>query len=399
MEEEPPIRITVFDKNYNRKGYVTSPNSVNVLTSWNTAGLATFTIPASHARVNDLATPGSRCTFDYRLPGGTWKRVLSGLVRRMSGESADEGPTRTFEVLDDLHVLTKMLAFQVPENFANDQSDSAHDVRTGPLETIIKGVVAANNTPTKGDLSTPARQVPHLTIQADSGAGPVKTVKFRMNIIADKVLGLATSNGLGVRIVQVEGSRELQTWTPATYPRVLTEESGIVRSAEFSIEAPEVTSIVVGGQKEGVLRSFFDSHITGFHDPAAESAWGEVYTEFIDARDIDGSDPAGPTNLSRERAQERLAEGAAKTSLKVELIETGAFRYGVAFDLGDKVSVQPAGAAVITDRVREVEIDWSADGGLLVTPRVGEWTDDIATASLWKAVRTALRRVNELGTR
>lgn len=397
MTTAPPLMITVYDKNYNRKGVVAAPESVSIQLVWNAPGRAEFTVPASHARVNSLATPGSRCTFDYRLPDGTWKRVLSGLVFKWSGSGSVVNATRTFEVRDDLHVLNKMLAFQVPENFAVDQADAAYDVRTGPLETIIKGVVTDNNVATKA--GSPARPIPHLTIEADSATGPTKTIKFRMHNVAEKILTAATNNGLGVRIVQSGTSRELQTWTPATYPRVLTEESGIVRGADFSYEAPEVTSIVAGGQGEGTLRDFWDSSITGFHDPTAEAAWGEVYSEFIDARDISSSDPAGPTNLARERAQERLEEGAAKASLRAELAETGRFRYGIAFDLGDKVSVRPAGeGSAITDRVREVHIDWTASDGLVVTPLVGEWQDS-QTDRLYRVVRKSLKAINDLGTR
>jgi len=223
-------------------------------------------------------------------------------------------------------------------------------------------------------------------------------VKHRMRNLGEHMLDAGIRRGLGWRVVQTGTTRQIQAWAPATYPRVLTEESGVVLSAEFSITPPEVTRITVGAYGEGVDRKFIGPPVVDFADEDAEALWGIVRHEFIDARDID-PEAGSWTNEARDRAVERLLEGAAKSSLKAELIEAGPFRYGVTFDLGDKVSIKPAGAAVITDRVREVEINWDADSGLTVTPRVGEWSDDSASAAHWKATRTALRRVNDLGAR
>ena len=388
MEDDVPIQITVFDKAYQRRGPIAAPQAFNALMVWNTPGLATFSVDASHQRVDDLVTPGARCVVTYRPTPSTTVHITSGLVAELKGESSGVGGTRTFGVLDDLDEINRIIGYPVPGSPLSAQSATGYDVRTGPLEKILKDYVSAN---------VAGQGIPRLTVQASSGAGPTMTEKIRMHPLGERLLPLATNNGLGVRIVQTGTTRQLQTWTPATYPRVLTEESEVVQSAEFAYSPPEVTRIVVGIGGEDVARQFFGPPTTGYVDTAAEALWGIRRQEFIDARDIAQDDP-NKAALALQRAKERLAEGGAKASLKAELVEAGGFRFGVAFGLGDVVSVKPSGGEVITDRVREVEIDWTAAGGLVVTPRVGEWQDS-QTDDLYRAVRTALRAIHDLGAR
>lgn len=389
MEEEPPIRITVYDKNYVRKGYVTSPNSVNIGLAWNAPGLTTFEVNASHSRVNDLVAEGARCVVEYRPEGSTWRTLMSGFVSGRRGSGGPDATVREFEVLDDLDELNHMVSYPVPSQPPSNQAALAVYEVNEPVESLIKTMVS---------VTVSGQSIPRLTVEPDGGAGRTIRYQSRMHNLGEYLLNrFATREGMGVRIVQTGTTRELQTWTPATFPRVLTEESGAVVGAEFSITPPEVTRVVVGIGGTGTDREFHGPPELGYADLVAESLWGIRRQEFIDARDIEKTD-ANKVALSLERAKERLDEGRAKTSLKAELSETGFFKFGIAFNLGDQVSVRAAGATVITDRVREVEIDWTADGGLLVTPRVGDWSDDPGALPL-KTARNALRRVRDLGTR
>ena len=388
MEGDLPIQIVVYDKDYNRKGYVMAPLSVTILLAWNVPGQTVFELDASHGRVNDLVTPGARCVVRYRPEGAAaWMTVMTGMVSAASGKGGPENATREFTVLDDLNALNEMISYPDPDEVLSDQSPASSYVNTGPLETVFKQMVSANIT---------GQGIPKLSVQASAGLGDTVTIRHRMKNIGEHMLDAGIRRGLGWRIRQSGTSRVLQAWEPATHPRVLTEESGIVHSAEFTIAPPEVTRCVVGiGSKNDNARSYVGPPTAGFADTAAEALWGIRRQEYIDAQDIP-TDAGNPTQEARERAQERLLEGKAKASLKAELAETASFRFGVAFNLGDTVSIKPSGAAVITDRVREVEITWDTDG-LQVVPRVGEWTDTVANAQ-WKAIRKALRRVNDLGT-
>lgn len=389
MEGFVPIRITVYDKGYTRKGVVAAPSGVNVLQVWNAVGETTFTLDASHPRVNDLVTPGSRCVVEYQADESSPPIVLmSGPVAATKGAGSVDDKTREFRVVDDLDELNRIVGYPVPGSGLGSQSGAEYDTRTGLLGNVIKGFVSANVT---------GQGIPNLTVAANAGDGPSQTVKVRMASLGEKLLPLATAKGLGVRIVQTGTTRELQTWVPSTFARVLTEESGIVQTAEFSLLPPEVTRVVVGIGGEGTARQFYGPPTSGYADSAAEALWGLRRQEFIDARDIDTAD-ANKATLALERATERLEEGKAKASLKGELTETGTFRYGVGYALGGLVSILPAGAnAPITERIREVEFEWDEDG-LTITPRVGEWQES-TDAAHWKTTRALLRRVNDLGAR
>jgi hypothetical protein len=380
----PALRIKVYDKAYVYKGAVARPHGVNVLLLWNAPGLAEFSLDSDAPRVAALATTGARCVIERLRPDNTWVAEMSGLVTEAAGGGGSLDGTRTFSVLDDWTVLNEIVGYPVPANPLSSQSGSAYDVRFGPVESVLKGFVTSN---------VSGQSFPKLTVQVDTGAGPTVTRSVRMHTLAERLWPMVSTAGLGVRVIQSGSTRELQTWIPATHARELTEASGIVASVEFSRRSPEVTRVVVGIGGEGTARQFYGP----FVNTTVETAWGIRRAEFIDARDIETTDP-DRADLAEERAQERLTEGSATASLKAELAETGTFRYGTAYNLGDKVTIRPVGSDPITDRVREVELDWSTDNGLVITPRIGEWQDS-QTDRLWRTVDKTLRATNDLGTR
>lgn len=387
MPTASPFTITVYDKNYRRQGVVRAPASLNVLQVWNTPGQAAFVLNASDAKIPVLAAKGSRCVISYQAPGIPRHTLMSGLVSQFAGTSG-VGATRTFTVMDDLDALNEIIGHPVPGQPLSNQSATGYDTRTGPLGDVIKAYVSANVT---------GQGIRRLAVAANAGDGPRITQRIRMHNLGEVLLPVATAHGLGVRVVQVGATRQLQTWTPETYPRVLTEESGIVQSAEFSITPPEVTRVVVGIGGEDVAREFFGDS-GGFVNTAAEDEWGIRRKEFIDARDIEQTDP-NKAALALARATERLQEGAAKASLKAELAETSRFQYWKAFKLGAQMSVKPSGVATITDRVREIEFDWQAGNPRpVITPRIGEWSDS-QDDQLYRVVGSALRRITDLETR
>jgi len=132
-------------------------------------------------------------------------------------------------------------------------------------------------------------------------------------------------------------------------------------------------------------------------DPARETAYGVRLSARRDARDVESTDPNLEAVLTA-RMDEALAEGAAKASLKCELVESDAFKFGVTFGLGDRVAIRLAGAPVVTDTVRSVAFDWSPGDGVRVTPRVGEWSDS-ADAPLVKQVTALTRAVSNIEKR
>lgn len=110
----------------------------------------------------------------------------------------------------------------------------------------------------------------------------------------------------------------------------------------------------------------------------AEREYDEAIADFIGAdaefaqaiRDLDAGRLEYAADIAEALAQARM-EGAAKTGLSITLAEDSVFRYGDYLKVGNRVRVEVGGQQIV-DVLRECSISWTADGGLEVTPVVGE---------------------------
>lgn len=358
LEDEPPITITAWTKSYVRRGPVAGFNSCEITFMHNAPGEATFTVDADHERVPDLVADGARAVLYYE-PANAY---FSGTVEEITGEGAAEVATRTFRVRDDwAAIFQDLIGWPKPASAITTQTDAYYKL-SGPAETVVKQVAGLNA----------IRAGVVMGGASTLGRGSNISVSLRFHPLVDRLFPAVDQAGIGVRVVQkTTATRDLEVYVPVTRGTVLTEESGIVESGSYQITPPTVTRVVVGVGDEGPNRGLYE-----FKDTAAEAQYGLKREVFVDARDIEKADPNAAT-LAQERANEALAEGAAKSGLQVVLTETESFRFGSAFNIGDTVSIQLTGAPVLSDRVREVHVSWSATGGLLVTPIVGGWQDSV----------------------
>jgi hypothetical protein len=378
-----PIELMVYNKAYQRRGPVGAVLSLSGELQFNAVGLLQFTVPATHRRVPDLVTAGARIVAVYKPAGAPPVTLMSGRVSAVGGGGPRNAQWRRFEVIDDWTVLHEVQCWPNPTGtIAQQGADSAYFTRSGPAETVLKQLLAPNVT----------RQGVALTIPTTQGRGSSITGKVRFHTVVERLFPAFEQAGLGVRVVQNGATRTLDVYTPATYPQVLTQGSGVVVSGEYELTPPTVTRVLVAAGGEGTARLFRQKV-----DTAAEALYGIQLPVFRDARDVAADDPDLEAVLT-ERMDETLAEGAAQASLKCELSETDRFRYGVTFGLGDRVSVELNGAPVITDIVRSVAIDWTPADGLRIVPRVGEW-NDVADDALVSQVGSLTRAVKDLQTR
>lgn len=383
MEDQLPFRLTVFDKAFVRRGTIGAVESLSVAVRRNAAGDAVFVLPADHRRVPDLLADGARCTVHYRWsPSSDELYLLSGRVVERTGAGSTVAATRTFQVIDDFSLFGEVLGWPVPDGSLTGQNVEYHRVR-GPAETVVKTIAGANFS----RLGLP------VTVPASSGRGATIDVSIRFHPLLERLFPAADQAGVVVQLRQEGAGLLLDVREPATYPRTLTEESGVVEDGEFTLKAPTATRVVIGAHGEGTARYFYRKI-----DSALEAAWGAagkpfVVERFVDARDVEND--GNRTQRLEARADEALAEGAPKATLKARLAETDAFRFGKTFDVGDEVAVQLAGAPVLTDVVREVQLEWSQGSGMTVTPLVGEWSDSTLDVAL-QYVGRALRGVRNL---
>ena len=367
--------IQVYDKAFAYQGTVGAPQALTVTVRHNQQSTAQLVVPATCPRLLDLMAHGARVVITYE-----GAHLMSGVVRSGSARGPSPAATFTFQVQDDWALFQRLLAWPVPANALTSQNVE-YETRTGAAETVLKGIVTANK----------SRSVPTVTVATDLGRGSSITVSNRFHPVADRTIPLVDAAGIGTTVRQVGSGLTVDCYATATYPRTLTEASGVVQEWEWSWKDPAATRVIAGGKGEGVARAFRSRTAS-----ATETAYGYSWESFKDATD-------GDTDADLDlRGDQHLAEAAATAGLKVTLSETSIFRYdptgqrGVR--VGDLVTVETAPGVTVTDVLRECTLSWSADDGVKVTPQVGDRSDDptlaltSAFASLARQLRTVTRR-------
>ena len=377
-----PFELTVFDKAYVSKGPLGAPLSISGEVVHNGVGSLEFTLPSDHPRIPALTASGARVLANYTPPGKAAQFLISGAVEQVDGGGSSRAPWRKFALVDDWSVLTdEVQCWPNPTGtIAQQGDDEAYFTVTGPAETVLKSILAPNVT----------RQGTVLTIPATAGLGATITGKVRFHTVFERLFPAITQAGLGVRVRQSGTTRILEVYVPTVHTRVLTQESGIVVSGEYSVSRPTITRVTALAGGEGAARV-----VRQKIDASLESAWGVRLPAARDARDVAADDP-NLEALLLARMDETLAEGASKASLKCELVESESFQYGVAFGLGDTLPIRLAGGPVITDAVQSVPFSWTPGGeGVKVTPRVGDWSD-VADTQIVNHVTALTRAVSNL---
>jgi hypothetical protein len=346
-----------------------------------------FTVRATNGRVADLSANGARVTVDYYLddtdPTIAPIRCYSGEITNVHGEGRAEQAIRTFTVTDDWNVLNTTLGWANPTGADTNQGTAAYYTRTGPAEDVALDVIGANAT----------RLGLNLSVPASAGRGSTITAKFRMHPLADRLWPAVDQAGIGIRVVQQNAQRAVQVYQPVTYPRILTETSGIVQGNSWDVTRALVTRTMVGAGGQDVARVF-----RHFVNTALETSLGTALEVFVDARDVDQAAPDLVAQL-QARSDQALAQFAATASLNLTLVERGSFRYGKTFNLGDRISMQTLNGPVITDLVRAVDINMDQDAGLTVTPIVGNWSDSSTDSGLAKIVAQLAKSLRDQGRR
>ena len=346
MASEIPYEILVY-AGWEFRGWVGRPLDLKPVIRHNVKSTATFMIESDHLRASDLMAPGARVMI-YRH--GAFE--MSGPVRLAAGQFS-AASTLTFTVEDDFRILHNWLAWPVPGAALTAQTVEYRAI-TGPAETVVKTVMAENA----------ARLGFPLTVAPDLGRGAVGKYTFRFHPAYDRLFPAVDQAGIGVTVRQDGPGLLLDCYEPRDYPHTLSPEKGTIIGGTYSLAAPNVTRVVVGGQGEGAARTF-----RGFQDTAREADWNDVIETLQDARDSSSGD------VYADRANEALAEGAPLTGLSLELSETEHFRYGgKGLNRGDRVTAVINGQA-FTDVLREARLSWDKDGDT-ATPVVGERSDD-----------------------
>ncbi|MEW1813291.1 hypothetical protein AB0284_21620 [Pseudarthrobacter phenanthrenivorans] len=347
-----PFRITAYNSIFEFKGYVGNPISVSINVRHNQQGTASIVLDADHRMVGALSAPGARVVFHHR-PAGAWEFLMSGKVKSRRGEGPTLKSTVTFEIADDIRILSQILGWPVPGSAITSQSAAEYATYTGAAETVVKNAARANI----NRLGLP------VTVATDQGRGDIVPggVAFRFHPLADKLLPAAEAGGVGITVRQDGAGLVLDCYQPRVYPHTLSEKAGTITEWSWEDRDPTATRAITGGKGEGTARVFNRSV-----DANLENAHGDVFEVFKDATDVDTA------AALQDRAKQTLAEGKPTYGFSVKLSETGMFRYGQGGVLvGDLVPFEIAGATR-TDVLRECTLAFNRDSGPTQTPVIGD---------------------------
>ena len=381
-----PVQIEVYDRSLRRMGTIGAPISMIAAIRHNAASTVDIAIPNDSPRLNDVVAEGAVIQVLY--PGVTGP-LISGPVTKVTGTLAAHGVTIT--VLDQFKVIQDVLGWPVPGAALTSQNVTS-DVRTGPVETIVKGVIGAAMT----RLGLP------YTMAPDLGRGPQTTGSWRMVPLADVIIPMLLAGGVGLSVqlrpavAGTGGVFQSPGWVvdcymPRTYPRALSDLAGTLTDWTLEKVPPSATRLVLGAAGTDINRTFIPNV-----DTAAEALWGQanVAERFVDQSQVGAAlataqaaytaTPNATTQAALTAAQNQYntdvaaafitakTAGQAVTSLAVTLSETATVRYGDAGLLKGDIVPVTAGSQTVTATLTECQFTWDAAAGFVVTPMVGQ---------------------------
>ncbi len=366
-----------------------------------------FTATSRH-----LALGAWRVTVDASSPSADLLRAGEGIaLLDESGHVLLSGPKRpmerthtsgaentlTFSGVDDTAQLARIVypSPNTPITEAGVQHGAQYWTRSGPAEDVLLELIAANAGPDAID----DRALPGLRIPASEGRGHEVSSQLRLDNLLEAAWSVAGAGDLGFHLVQDHDSTDLLVHV---YPardvsdRVrFSPYLGNLGSYEYSASPPEVTDVIVAIGGEGTDRRFYRYQE---RDPL----WpGVVVEEVLDARDLSQEPGEGdeewtdPDVASRERATERLRDGAATASVTFEALENEGTQFGRDYALGDVVTAE-LDLGEVTDIIREVHYSRTPDQGERLRPTLGEPPDQ---PQIYKRVAALRRDVDQLLTR
>lgn len=361
------FRCDLYDMNRNWIAPVGSFVRVDGTVRFDDISEFELTVKATHRRLKEMLTPGTR--MKLRLRGDT---LIEGPIRTHEGAGPGSSTEFTFGVEDNFRILKNFLIYQVPGADIYHQNLAYNYTITGDAETVFKDIVQKNFGTRGGE---------PLIIAPNLHRGGTITSSARMATIFNEMFPILESKGLGATVKATPAGLVVDVYVPGTYPNKLTEQSRIVRKWKYALHAPDITSVVVGGQGQGTSRTFIDKQ-----DYVAEELWGDRIEVFRDARD------ASDVLTYFQRADETIFEGRGTSSLKVKLAETGNFKFGgpQGLRVGQQVTAEVGGGAVkVTDILREIDFSWDAENGLSIDAQIGKSVAPTA------AVARAMQRLSD----
>jgi hypothetical protein len=362
-------RLFARDASMRRVAELDDFQSAEVVARHNATGAFMVDLPASAAPLFDF-TAGIVFVRDGRT-------LLSGPVTGIRREWGDGVDKLVVSGPDDGVWLDRRLVLPVP---SGPPYPEAYDVRTGPAETVMRAYVDVN----LGPAARPERRVPGLTLAPDGAQGRTVTGRGRFQTAQELLVRLALAGRVGYRIVQEGNGLQFQVFTPADRTRtaIFSEGLGNLAGFTYDAQAAEANYVLAAGGGQGTSRTIRERG-----DSASIVRYGRIEV-FKDQRHT-----TEPAELD-QAVEEELAERADRVGLSIAPVDTEGLRFGVDYDLGDRVTVVVDGTPV-RDLLREVTFRLGADGET-VTPTVGTPSHPGAVLGVFEQLRRLRSRVSGL---
>lgn len=369
-----PWQLSARDATLREVRTLAGYTSLSVDLRWLDVGTWQLTLPMTHPALSTLAEPDAGIVMRAT---GSADVLCSGFVTDLSFTLVGDG-TGVAEVsgVTDEAVLAGEQAYPGPSfdipTTALFQFPTASADKTGPAETVLLAYISENIGPAA---VTGRRRYPWLTLPVSAGRGPAVTRKLRGDNLLDAVRSICIEAGLGVTVRQGEPGRlQVAVTVPVTRPQArFSPRAGNLTALQVNRRAPQVTEVIVMGENERATRTFTRRNAAG------AQPWVYRRSRWIDQGGTDTL--AG----QQQAADEQLASDGESLRATIGGTDTPGLRYGVHYQLGDRVSVGVAGlpAALlgvtdVTSVVTAVQIAHAPGSASRTTVSIGPADDDTA---------------------
>ena len=374
------MRITVY-WGLQYRATVKAVKSIHTILQWNDVSVTAFAVLLNNPDLADLMDKRARAVVHYRRHwADPWEFANSGKVTEVEGEGFQMLGYAGFTIEDDFRIFHNWLGWPNPTGtLAQQGDDKAYDTRTGNAEAILKSFTQSAIT----RLGLGSRYT--VAANRDRGATIPGGVSMRFHPLADRLFPAVSDAGIGVTVRQTgESPIVIDCYTPTIVTQTLTEDAGVLTYSKWQSTAPTATRTVIGGGGEGTARVFRQ-----VLDRPLETEWDDIVEVFQDARDT--SDPI----VMDQRGNQALIDGRPVVGINPTLSETENFRLGGpdGFSLGSRVTFRTQIGLTVTDIIRTVSLDSTAERPFKATPSVGQQDDNDympyarAIAALGKNIR------------
>jgi Siphovirus ReqiPepy6 Gp37-like protein len=376
-------RLTVRDVNENAIGQLTTFSEADFIPKWNGVGTwrikAAFDVPGA-----ELFRAG--CSITGVMPDGyLFSGQMTDLAKTKDSDNLGGGTVEVSGVHDNA-ILGFRMAYPDPSVGASSQTATATYNATGPLETVLRTIVALNMGPSAPVVT---RRITNLALDTDQGRGPTSPVSLRFDNLLELHQRMMSPAGMGFSIVAAPGGYFYsisQTRDLSDFIR-FSQGRGTLGGWSYSLKSPVLTQAAVAGQGEGTARN-----IRTFNDPThPELDWGWFIEQFIDRRD---------TNDTLEMTQAATEAFAQNNQFAVSIlpIDTDDMKFGRDYQLGDIVAAEVDGTWY-TDTITQIAYQFRPNSYRAV-PTIGA-ADAVGGRALdiYRVVRLIASRVGLLEKR